>query len=84
MTTEQHTLAMRYAYHFFFRRMIPLPFIHQDGGATFTVAINNKQELKPRKWPGLDVICDGILTGAAFVYKAEALNAPFSGETVAA
>jgi hypothetical protein len=81
LDVEKHALAMRYAYHFFFRRMIPLPFLHQDGAAFRIEAM--RDDLAPGRWPGLDVICDGILTGAPFVYRAEDLAEPFPGEAPA-
>ncbi len=65
--------ARKYAYHFFFRRMIPLPFMEprQGGSAPFGVKLTGLQELLPGRYPGLDVICDGILSRAPFVYPAE-------------
>lgn len=64
--------ALRYAYHFFFRRMIPLPFLQPNGtGAMFDVDLPSVHDLAPGKWPGLDTITDGILTGAPFVFEAE-------------
>ena len=65
--------ARMYAYHFFFRRMIPLPFMQvaHDKAVPFTVEIDGLRDLLPGKHRGLDVICDGILTGAPFVYPAE-------------
>jgi Capsule polysaccharide biosynthesis protein len=69
--------AIRYAYHFFFRRMIPLPFIAQRGPASFTVTATDSQ-LRPGTFLGLDVICDGILTGSPFVYPSESLVDPLA------
>ncbi|HEX4097667.1 MAG TPA: hypothetical protein VHX64_13130, partial [Caulobacteraceae bacterium] len=46
----------------------------------FAVEIEAKDELAAGRWPGLDAICDGILTGAPFVYPAETLADPFPGE----
>jgi hypothetical protein len=66
--------ALRYAYHFFFRRMIPLPFLKPNGkGSMFDIAIERLDELSPGVHPGLDAICDGILQGAPFTYEAERL-----------
>ena len=33
--------------------------------------VNNLEELSPGKDRGLDVVCDGIITGSDFVYPAE-------------
>jgi hypothetical protein len=64
--------ARRYAYHFFFRRMIPLEFLEtvkQEPG--FEIGISSMEELLPGKSRGLDVICDGVLFGSEYVYLAE-------------
>jgi hypothetical protein len=83
MSAEDQQLALRYAFHFFFRRMIPLPFINQETAAKFRVDIGNKCDLAPGRWPGLDTICDGILTGSPFIYRAEDLAEAFPGEAPA-
>ena len=80
MTAAQKALADKYAYHFFFRRMIPLPFIHVQKSGHFKTDITSPQQLAPGCFPGLDVICEGILTGAPFIYPAERLEDPFPGE----
>jgi Capsule polysaccharide biosynthesis protein len=77
MSPTQIDRAIRYAYHFFFRRMIPLPFIAQRGPASFTVTATDTQ-LQPGTFRGLDVICDGILTGSPFVYPSESLADPLA------
>jgi hypothetical protein len=71
-TTRQK--AMKYAYHFFFRRMIPVPFIVPTEGKIYGLALNTLRQLLPGHHPGLDVICDGILHAAPFVYPAEQLG----------
>lgn len=76
--------AKRYAYHFFFRRMIPLPFIHQDGKAQLRLDISGQQDLKPGRWHGLDVICDGIMYQHPFIYPAETMAAAFGHEDLPA
>lgn len=64
--------ALRYAYHFFFRRMIPAPFLEPNGtGAMFGLEVDRLEDLAPGRWPGLDTITDGVLNGAPFVYRAE-------------
>lgn len=64
--------ARRYAYHFFFRRMIPLPFLEQrESSAMFGLKSENLEILKPGADPGLDVICDGIMKATPFIYPAE-------------
>lgn len=64
--------ARRYAYHFFFRRMIPLPFMEPTGAwPPYRPALDGLAALRPGATPGLDTICEGILEGRPFVYPAE-------------
>ena len=66
--------ARKHAYHFFFRRMVPLEVIRPtDSAYSFQVDIKQLSDLLPDKNNGLDVICDGILTGKDFIYKYEEL-----------
>ena len=67
--------ARKYAYHFFFRRMIPLSFMRRSGGvAPYAMEIESIEELLPGRDAGLDVICEGILGGAEFIYKAGSIQ----------
>jgi hypothetical protein len=65
--------AAKYAFHFFFRRTIPLEFLTVQKGVwpPFRVALENVEPLLRGRSRGLDVICDGILEGAPFIYPAE-------------
>ena len=65
-----------YAYHFFFRRMIPLPAAQRTDHdeLLFSIEIGSLSDLLPGRQRGLDVVCDGILDGTPFVYPAEALT----------
>jgi hypothetical protein len=69
--------AARYAFHFFFRRTIPLEFLHIKKGVwpPFQLELENLQPLHPGGSAGLDIICDGILKGTPFIYPAETLIA---------
>jgi hypothetical protein len=60
--------ARKYAYHFFFRRMIPLDFMEPDKKFYFSAKINSIKHLEPGQSDGLDVICSGILDGTDFIY----------------
>jgi hypothetical protein len=66
--------ARKYAFHFFFRRMVPLPFITSPQKYKFAIQISDLEELLPGRYPGLDVICDGILHEKPFIYPAERLK----------
>jgi hypothetical protein len=68
MTHEETERALKYAYHFFFRRMIPLPFVTSPETFKFSLNISGFDELSEGKYLGLDVICDGILKESSFVY----------------
>jgi hypothetical protein len=65
--------ARKYAFHFFFRRMIPLPFIKpmEPKAAKMQLDITRLEELKTGHFKGLDIICAGILEGTEFEYPAE-------------
>ncbi len=73
MDEVQIQRARKYAYHFFFRRMIPLPFLEPrpEAWPPFEVAVDELSDLSQGKLKGLDVICDGILNGTPFIYSAE-------------
>jgi len=59
--------ARRYAYHFFFNRMIPLGFIEPKAGyPVYRLELNRLQQLLPGD-TGLDTICNGILGRTPFV-----------------
>jgi hypothetical protein len=64
--------ARIYAYHFFFRRMIPVEFMRpRKGWLPYQLELARLDQCAPGQSAGLDVICDGILTGRPFVYREE-------------
>jgi hypothetical protein len=65
--------ARRYAYHFFFRRMIPLAAMQPTRrlGQPYEMRPVSLGDLAPGVDPGLDLICRGILEGEAFVFTDE-------------
>ena len=62
---------MRYAFHFFFRRMLELPFIRSPSKFVFSIEIESILELGAGRYPGLDVVCNGILREDPFVDRYE-------------
>ena len=76
LDADQLARARRYAYHFFFNRMIPLPFIEPKAGyPIYRLKLERLQQLLPGASPGLDTLCDGVLSGAPFVLR----NNPATG-----
>jgi hypothetical protein len=73
MSEPQVERARRYAFHFFFRRMIPLEFMRPSKkDVPYRVALRSFRDLMPGASRGLDVICEGILSNRPFTYPAEA------------
>ena len=67
---NQRIRAKKYAYHFFFRRMIPLESLEAvDEWPPFKIDISSKNDLQVGKDRGLDLILDGITNGDEFVYR---------------
>jgi hypothetical protein len=69
MTPDQVELARRYAFAFFFRRMIPFQQVRNEGGEVVGIPAD-AEELLPGRDPYLDFICDQILLGGDFVLPA--------------
>ena len=69
ISTQQTRRARMYAYHFFFRRMLPIEVLRPVSGyPPFKIELPSLEDLYPGKHSGLDQICNGILTGAEFSY----------------
>ncbi|MFH1836456.1 MAG: capsule biosynthesis protein [Methanobacteriota archaeon] len=67
--------ARKYAFHFFFRRMIPVQVVNGIPKPPYVVLdIRNLNELKEGNDRGLDVICEGILRGTDFIYPEECMS----------
>jgi hypothetical protein len=67
--------ARKYAYHFFFRRMIPLSFLFPSTNnrhlTPYELQNRTIDQLRAGQDLALDIICDGILKGTEFIYPAE-------------
>jgi hypothetical protein len=71
LDASQLARARRYAYHFFFNRMIPLPFIEpRAGDAIYRLRLETLRHLLPGESEGLDTICRGILGRGPFMLQA--------------
>jgi hypothetical protein len=69
MSDEDTLRAKKYAYHFFFRRMIPLEFMEPtNGNPPFRINIKSIEDLLPGRSRGLDLICEGILNETDFIF----------------
>jgi hypothetical protein len=75
MSPEQVELARRYAFAFFFRRMIPFRQVRSLGSRVVHVP-ESAEELLPGRDPYLDFICDRILDGGEFFLPSELALSP--------
>lgn len=73
LDAETMQRARMYAFHFFFRRMIPLDMMAADesGELLYQAKPDGLHALKPGASLGLDTVCNGILNGTEFIYPAE-------------
>jgi hypothetical protein len=70
MSPEQIELARRYAFAFFFRRMIPFRHVRSLGARVVHVP-ESAEELLPGRDPYLDFVCNRILDGGEFFLPSE-------------
>lgn len=70
LAPEVRLRAYKYAYHFFFRRMIPVTAAEPvlAGWPPFRVVPGSLAALQPGADPGLDLICEGILQAREYVF----------------
>ena len=72
LSPEQTERAKKYAFHFFFRRFVPINFMEPSAaGVPYKVNIKDLGDLMPGRDGGLDVVCSGILEGSEFIFPAE-------------
>ncbi|MEL7541787.1 MAG: capsule biosynthesis protein, partial [Pseudomonadota bacterium] len=70
LSDDQIRIAQRYAYHFFFRRCIPVDaFSANQGWPLCALSREAFTRAQPGVDSGLDVICDGIMSRALFEYE---------------
>ena len=72
MDEKTHKRAKMYAYHFFFKRMIPVNLIdvEKKKNQDFIITNENIKKIFPVNNfdKGIDTICDGILNNKSFIY----------------
>jgi len=75
MDKEEVKRAHKYAYYFFFGRMIQLEFIEspktQLKGLYYRINLKNLEDLLPSRNARLDIICEGILHNDDFIFPDE-------------
>jgi hypothetical protein len=71
LDAERIARGQAYAYHFFFRRMIPMPGLRRASvqGAPYEIAPLRLSALVPGANGALDCVCDGLLEGTSFVLE---------------
>lgn len=75
MNKEQILRAYKYAYHFFFRRMIENDFIKDTKsklrGSNYKLNINSIRDILPSNNKKIDLVCSGILNTTDFIFPYE-------------
>ena len=76
ITEEKLKRAKKYAYHFFFRRMIKVNSIIEKPGSWPNIGIeeNLEEKISNNEDHGLDSICDSIINKTDFIYEDEKNN----------
>ena len=73
MSKEKHKRAKKYAYHFFFKRMIPVNLIEtkKEKYQDFIIKEENIKKIFPLGDydKGIETICDSILNNKNFIYE---------------
>jgi hypothetical protein len=67
LTDYQVNLAIKYAYHWIFKRHIPETLVELDGMKYKNFKFNNIKELLPNNNSVLDFICDAIISRKSFI-----------------
>jgi len=70
LTPAETERARRYAWHFFFRRCIPVAALgERSRDGTMALKPEAASLALPGRDPGLDAICEGVLKGSSFEYR---------------
>jgi hypothetical protein len=70
LDTASTARAEAYAYHFFFRRMIPMPGLRRATmqGAPYEIAPQGLDAFMPGAHSSVDCVCRGVLEGSTFAF----------------
>jgi hypothetical protein len=72
LSEDKERRGLKYAFHFFFRRMIPVKCLEPSNRwPPYKLDIKYLEDLMPGNDEGLDLICNGIIYGSPFIYNAE-------------
>jgi hypothetical protein len=73
ISDEERNRALKYAYHFYLRKMIPVSSIEPQPfeNASYKIPKLRLSDLAPGNDKGLDVICNGILNEGSFAFEYE-------------
>jgi hypothetical protein len=73
LTPDKIQRSLKYAYHTYFRKMIPLDMLQPQSSqyVPYTIKPVGTDGFRKGRDTGLDTICRGILEGAAFIYPHE-------------
>jgi capsule polysaccharide export protein KpsC/LpsZ len=73
ISDDEKKRALKYAYHFYLRKMLPISSIEPQPfeNASYKIPKLRLSDLKPGNDRGLDLICEGILNDGSFVFDYE-------------
>lgn len=74
---DRYQRALKYAYHYYLRKMIPISLVEPTGfeNSPYRIKKQSLNSFREGHDPGLDIVCEGILKGSDFTYKAELVTA---------
>ena len=69
LSSDLRNRAQRYAYHYYFRRLMPFPYFENSGlNSIGKLNLTSLTDLIPEKDPALNTIVAGILKGTPFIF----------------
>lgn len=73
---EKYERALKYAYHYYLRKMIPINLVEPTGfeNSPYRIKKQPLASFSEGSDAGLDLFCKGLLEGSEFIYPAELLH----------